>query len=136
MRIYVLRRKSTQEALFPIIPGQSYRCPAGEDPDNFEVVGILIPEQPLDFVTLEDSENEKRLDSWASHFGIALSDLIETAAKAFGVPPCSVCALRKQILYALGRLGWLCGFRLIFKTLRGKALSDKERILVQGLWPT
>jgi len=134
MKVYALRRKSTQEFLFPIILGEPYRCPEGEDPRDFEAVDILIPTTEAELRKLESSVIDVKLEKMARHLGMTAADLIEKAATAFGVPPCQGCQLRKRILYAVDRLGWWAAARMILKTVMGKSLNAKERGLVQGLW--
>lgn len=132
MYYYAIKQKSTNEVLFLIQLGESYALPKDKDPRDFEVVSILVPEIPLPIDTLL---SEDSISKMAEHFGMTISDFIEKAAKAFGVPPCATCQLRKQILYAVDRLGWWQAGRLLLKTFLGKPFNDKDRGLVQGLWP-
>ena len=92
--------------------------------------GIMEPLNELspsnDGVTVDDANLLLRM---ASFFGMQASDFIEGAAKAFGIPPCAVCQLTKQVLYSIKQIGVLKSTILLMKTFAGRfGVIEAERI--------
>lgn len=66
------------------------------------------------------------LDKLAGYFGIAVADLIKYAALAFGIEPCPTCEMRYKILNVIAEIGLFKAIRLLYKTIRGRELSEAE----------
>lgn len=139
MRIFGIKRKSDGEILMAVPFGGRYKLPPGVTLDQIEVVPITIPE---DVVVLPPTpeqierhnqmvkENEK-LEKIAHHFGIQISDFIEKAAVALGIPHCKVCEMRKKILHKIHELGWWKAMTLIWKTIKNRDLNEEEKRLIE-----
>lgn len=61
---------------------------------------IIEPE-----ISEEDLTDGELLRRMAAFFGVRVSDFIEAAAHAFGIPPCAACQMTKQVLYSIKHLG-------------------------------
>ncbi len=139
MRVVGIRRKSDGEIIMAIPFGTPYRLPDGLTSAQVEVVPITIPENiivpPPSPEQIEESnrmvkENEK-LEKIAGHFGIQMSDFIEKAAAALGIPHCKVCEMRKKILHKIHESGWWKAMALIWKTIKNRDLNEEEKRLIE-----
>jgi hypothetical protein len=88
---------------------------------------IIEPTVPApENTVIEDNELVLRM---AAFFGMKASDFIEGAAKAFGIPPCAVCQLTKQVLYSIKQLGVLRSTVFLMKTFAARfGAVESERI--------
>ncbi len=139
MRVVGIRRKSDGEIIMAIPFGAPYRLPDGLTSAQIEVVPITIPEhvvlppptpEQIEQYNQMVKENEK-LEKIAHHFGIQLSDFIEKAAVALGIPHCAVCEMRKKILHKIHEIGWWKAMALIWKTVKNRDLNEEEKRLIE-----
>lgn len=138
MKMAAIKKKDTGEILAVFHFGQAVKVDLPND--EIEYTTIVVPEngeynrlEPLS-EDLAFDKVAKRFEKTASHFGVSMADFIETAAKAFGIPHCSTCELRKRILYAMDKLGKWRAFRLIWKTIRNKPFTPEEEASIKGIW--
>ncbi len=131
MKLVGIQRKSDGEILMAIPIGTSYRLPPGVNTNDVQVVRITIPETTLETVNLDMSEDTKKLEKIANHFGMQMADFIQQAAVALGIPHCAACQMRKKILYKIHEIGWWKALKLIWKTVGKGDLSEDEKSLIK-----
>ncbi len=139
MRVVGIRRKSDGEILMAVSLGARYNLPPGVTLDQVEMVPITVPEDVImPELTPEQIEENKqmakqneKLEKIAHHFGMQISDFIEKAAAALGIPHCQVCEMRKKILHKIHEIGWWKAMALIWKTVKNRDLNEEEKRLIE-----
>lgn len=87
----------------------------------------IAQERPVEGETTEDTSLLLR---FASFFGMAVSDFIESATGALGIPPCPVCQMRKLVLHRIKELGVMRATLLLVMSLKS-TFGDAEAARMQ-----
>jgi hypothetical protein len=57
---------------------------------------------------------------FASFFGMSVAEFISAAAKVLGIPPCTACQRRNEVLHRIKELGMMKSMFLLMKSLKAQ----------------